>query len=74
MYLTRMDLQNVTIVFNNIFWSKLIQNTPISKTRVVGALRAPPRSLRLPGENTYFLQAQKFKKFKLHIDLKSAGS
>ena len=26
-----MDLQNVTIVFNNIFWSKLIQNTPISK-------------------------------------------
>ena len=43
-------------------------------TRVVGALRAPPRSLRLPGENTNFLQAQKFKKFKLHIDLKSAGS
>ena len=41
-----------------------VGNEEINNTRVVGALRAPPRSLRLPGENTYFLQAQKFKKFK----------
>ena len=62
------DVAFISIMIANVNISLL--PLEIQNTRFVGALRAPPRSLRLPGENTYFLQAPKFKNSNILSELK----